>query len=112
MGLQQTNDTNFEQLLSENEKVIVKYYAGWCGNCRLIAPKFKKLAEDERFSDITFLDVDAENSPLARKTAGVDNLPFFATFIRGEKQEGMATSVITSVEEMIVKLQGAAHENS
>lgn len=105
MGVQQTNDTNFEQLIKENQKVIVKYYAGWCGNCRLIAPKFKKLAEEERFSDVVFLDVDAENSPIARKAAGVDNLPFFATFLNGEKQEGMATSVITSVEEMITNMK-------
>lgn len=97
-------DENFEELLNNNKKVIVKYYAGWCGSCRLIAPKFNGLASKEEYQDVTFLNVDAENSPKARAMAKVNNLPFFAGFQSGELLEGFPSSKIDAVEELIQKL--------
>jgi hypothetical protein len=44
-------------------------------------PKFKKLASENE--DLTFILVDAENSPESRKLANVSNLPTFATFVNG-----------------------------
>tara|TARA_B110000037_G_C16815170_1_gene381308 strand:- start:109 stop:423 length:315 start_codon:yes stop_codon:yes gene_type:complete len=98
------SDKDFEELLANNEKVIVKYYAGWCGSCRLIAPKFNKLAGLEENEQVTFLSVDAENSPKARSLAKVNNLPFFAGFKNGELVEGFPSSKIEAVEELIKKL--------
>lgn len=100
MAIIQATDTNFQDLLNKNEKVVVKYYADWCGNCRLFSPKYKRLADNPEFSDITFLDVNAEVSPEARKAAGVTNLPFFAVFKNGQ----LVDTVAASKEEAVVKL--------
>jgi len=94
------DDSNFNMLLQENELVVVKYYADWCGNCRLFKPKYKRLSEDERFTKIAFLDVNAEQSPEARKAAKVDNLPYFAVFKKGQ----LVASSATSKEEVVVNL--------
>jgi thiol-disulfide isomerase/thioredoxin len=104
MSVIQTTDQEFKQLIQDHSKVVVKYFAGWCGSCRLMAPKFKKLANDERFEGIAFLDVDAEKNPEARALAGVDNLPFFATFENGQLKEAGPTAKIEKVEEMIAAL--------
>lgn len=93
-------DETFEDVLNSNEKVIVKYYADWCGSCKLFAPKFKRLSNDERFTGVKFIKVNAEENEAARKKAGVDNLPFFATFKNGELQEATAGAK----EELVVKL--------
>ena len=93
-------DSDFTQALQANEKVIVKYFADWCGSCKLFAPKFKRLSNDERFAGIAFLEVNAEVSPEARKLAGVDNLPFFATFKNGQ----LIAAQSTSKEENVVEL--------
>jgi len=98
-------DSDFKSLISEKQDVVVKYYAGWCGACKLFAPKFRRLSEDERFSNVTFIDVNAEENPEARKLAGVDNLPFFATFKNGTLSEGKATSNEEQVVDMINKLK-------
>lgn len=108
MPVQLATDSDFENVLKSKEKVVVKYFAGWCGNCRLIAPKFKRSSDDPRFTDVLFVEVDAENNPMARKVAGVDNLPFFAVFKNGTLIEGHATSKIETVEEMIAKIQGVS----
>ncbi|MES2629294.1 MAG: thioredoxin family protein [Bacteroidota bacterium] len=101
MNIITANDSDFEQLLSSNQKVIVKYYADWCGSCKLFSPKYKRLSADERFKDVVFLDVNAEENEAARKKAGVDNLPFFATFKNGELVEGSATSLEDAVVKML-----------
>jgi thioredoxin 1 len=107
MSLQQATDTDFKELLSRHPKVVVKYYADWCGSCKLFAPKFRRIASDESNNDILFLDVDAENNPEARKMANVDNLPFFATFTNGQLLEGSATSKEDVFLGMIQKLKEA-----
>lgn len=104
MAVEVVTDNEFESRLNDNEKVIVKFFAGWCGSCKLFAPKFRRLSEDERFEGVTFLDVNAEENEAARKRAGVDNLPFFAAFKNGELVASGPTSKEEVVVEMIEKL--------
>ena len=104
MGVIESTDTDFSKKLAENPRVIVKYHAGWCGQCRLFAPKYKRMSADDQYKDVTFLDVNAEKNPAARKMAGVDNLPFFATFRNGKLVEGAATSKEDKVLEMLQNL--------
>ncbi|AKQ47084.1 thioredoxin family protein [Rufibacter radiotolerans] len=104
MAIIQATDTDFQDVLQNNERVVVKYFADWCGNCRLFSPKFKRMAANEEFANVAFVDVNAENSPEARKLAGVTNLPFFAVFKNGELVEGAATSKEEYVVSMVQKL--------
>jgi thioredoxin len=104
MVLDIKTDDDFKASLSQNDKVIVKYFAGWCGSCRLFAPKFKRLAQDERFEGITFLDVNAEENPEARKLGNVKNLPTFAIFKNGELQEALASNKEDAVIDLMNKL--------
>ena len=101
MAVIAANDTDFNTQLASQPVVVVKYFADWCGSCRLIAPKFNKLSDQEQFGDVLFLEVNAENNPEARKLASVSNLPFFATFKNGQLVEGDFTAKIDSVAEMI-----------
>jgi len=79
--IQEIEQDNLSDILLNNDTVVVQYSATWCGNCRIMKPKFKKLAsENEKAS---FVIVDAEKFPNSRKLATVDNLPTFATFKNG-----------------------------
>jgi thioredoxin 1 len=98
----ESNDGVYQTQLSDNKKVVVKFFASWCGSCKLFAPKYKRLSEDERFADIAFLNVNAEENPHFRKESGVNNLPSFAIFQDGKFVE----TISTSKEEMFVEFLG------
>lgn len=68
-------------IIKDNDAVIVQYGATWCGNCRLVKPKFKRMADE--YEGIKFIYVDAEKLPESRKLAEVKNLPTFAGFKGG-----------------------------
>ncbi len=105
MAVLLSTDTDFKALIDSNDKVIVKYFADWCGSCKLFGPKFKRLSNDERFTDVTFIEVDAEKNEEARKMAGVNNLPFIATFKGGQLVKGEATSLEDFVVKMIEEIK-------
>jgi thiol-disulfide isomerase/thioredoxin len=75
-----TTDT-LKDVVDGNELVFVQYSAGWCGNCRIMKPKFKKFSNEY---DGKFIIIDAEKNPESRQLAKVDNLPTFAAFRNGE----------------------------
>ena len=65
MAVEIVTDQEFKDEISSHNKVVVKYFADWCGNCRLFAPKFRRLSGDERFEGVHFLDINAEKNPEA-----------------------------------------------
>jgi len=78
---QEIEQDNLAEIIAANPTVVVQYAASWCGNCRIMKPKFKLLASQNE--SIPFVIVDAERFPESRKLAKVDNLPTFATFKNG-----------------------------
>jgi thioredoxin 1 len=104
MAVLVSDDKSFKDQISGNDKVIVKYYADWCGSCKLFSPKYKRISGDEKFKDILFLDVNAENNPDARRMGEVKNLPSFAIFKNGQLLESLATSKEEALLELIQKL--------
>lgn len=103
MAVTVSTDKDFNTLLQSTPVVVVKYYADWCGSCKLFAPKFNRISNEEGYAGMTFLDVNAEENPGARKAAGVDNLPFLAVFKNGQLVEGAATSKEEYLRKMIEK---------
>jgi len=90
---------NLSEIVSNHETVVVQYMAGWCGNCRLMKPKFKKLASEHENAE--FLMVDAEKYPESRKLAKVDNLPTFATFKNGNFVNQVQTNKFEPLKDLV-----------
>lgn len=91
-------EDNLADIIAQNELVMVQYSAVWCGNCRLMKPKFKRLSGEN--DNTTFVIVDAEKFPASRKLAAVNNLPTFAGFKGGQ----LLNQVQTNKEEQLKAL--------
>lgn len=97
------NEDTLQNLVSNNEKVVVQFSASWCGNCRIMKPKFKKMASEN--DNMTFVLVDAENYPESRKLANVSNLPTFATFVNGILKNETQTNKAEVLAELVNEIK-------
>lgn len=97
--VQELTEDNLQEIIAANDKVVVQYSATWCGNCRIMKPKFKKLASENE--NLTFVIADAEKFPESRKLADVSNLPTFATFEGGTKKNQTQTNKFEVLKELV-----------
>ncbi|MGV6827538.1 MAG: thioredoxin [bacterium] len=60
MAVIELNNENFESTVTDNDFVIVDFWATWCGPCRSFAPVYEKVSED--FPDVVFAKVNTEEA--------------------------------------------------
>lgn len=102
--LQELEKDNLAEIVAQEGIVLVQYSAGWCGNCRIMKPKFKKMATENE--NVTFVIADAENFPESRKLAKVDNLPTFAAFKNGALVNQVQTNKVEVLTELVNEVTG------
>ena len=59
MAVVELTKDNFEEVVTNNEFVIVDFWAPWCGPCRSFAPTYEKVSEDH--PDVVFAKVNTED---------------------------------------------------
>lgn len=61
------NESNFEsEVLNSNKKVLIDFYADWCGPCNKLSPIVDKVAEENEDIKVVRIDVD-QNEELMNK---------------------------------------------
>ena len=102
--MQELAQDNLQEIVNSNDIVVVQYAATWCGNCRIMKPKFKKLSSENE--NAVFVIADAEKFPESRKLANVDNLPTFATFKGGEFVNQVQTNKFEVLKNLVEEVVG------
>ena len=81
------NLENFEkEVLNANEKVLVDFYADWCGPCKMLAPVFEQAGEEMK-NDATFLKVDIDQSLELAQQFRISTVPTMMIFKNGKPVE-------------------------
>ena len=69
---------NFKQTITDNEIVVVDFWASWCGPCKSFAPVFEAAAE--KHSDIAFAKVDTEHNQELAGSFQIRSIPTLMIF--------------------------------
>lgn len=64
---------NFDQMVTDNEFVLIDFWAAWCGPCRQFAPVYEKAAGEN--PDLVFGKVDTEAQPELASAFGIQSIP-------------------------------------
>lgn len=72
----------FSRFLSENERVLVDFYAPWCGPCKAMEPALRRLTK-QFAGKVTVLRVNVDESPQLVARLGLRSIPVLATYKKG-----------------------------
>src|SRR5688572_9580725 len=98
MALVELTAENFDEVVNTDGKVLVDFWAEWCGPCRLMNPVLKEFSEKHQDITVGKLDI-SENSELTGKY-NVRSIPTLILFENGEPVETSIGSMhLAEIEE-------------
>jgi len=69
---------NFHQVVSDNNMVLVDFWAPWCGPCRSFAPVYEAAAE--KYPDVVFAKVNTEEQQALAAYFQIRSIPTLMIF--------------------------------
>ena len=93
-----------EVINTEGKIVIAKFFAGWCGPCRVLTDTIKNI-EADKVEDVIFAEVDIENEEFDNLCAelGIRGIPVLAYYKDGELKD--KTTGLQSADAIISKVE-------
>ena len=74
---------NFDRTVMQSEKtVLIDFWAGWCGPCRMLAPIIDEIAE-EYADTVTVGKINVDEQPQLAAAFGVESIPTLIAFKNG-----------------------------
>ena len=108
MAIIEVNKDNFEEeVLKSDKKVLVDFWADWCGPCKMLSPVIDKLAEE--LEDVKVCKVNVDTEPTISIEYNIMSIPTLLVFENCvevnrsvglvSKEEVLVVDVITGISE-------------
>jgi len=101
-------DDNFDEVIAKNDKLLVEFYAPWCGHCKKLTPEYSGAAEVLAKNDppLSLAKVDATEHKKLAERFGIRGFPTLYWFVNGEQQEYTGGRTKDTIVSWVLKKSG------
>ena len=96
------NSSEFSGLLQEDKRLVVDFYATWCGPCKKLSPTLDEVSE-ELGEQVNIVKVDVDESEDLAMDYGIRSVPTVLFFKNGQQVDKFVGALPKS--EIVAKIQ-------
>jgi thioredoxin 1 len=82
MSVLKIDKNNFESVRNSGKKLLLDFYADWCGPCRMVSPIVDEIAEER--DDVVVGKINVDDDPELASAFGVFSIPTLVVLKDGE----------------------------
>ena len=82
MAVLHINQQSFSELEKSDKKVLIDFYADWCGPCRMLGPVIEELAAEH--PEYVVAKVNVDNNPDLANRFGIFSIPSLVVMQNGQ----------------------------
>jgi len=82
MSVIKVNKENFELIKNSEKKVLLDFFAEWCGPCKMIAPLVQEISDEN--PDVIVGKINVDEEPELAASFGVSSIPLLVVMKNGE----------------------------
>lgn len=107
-GVLVLTDANFDEELKNHEKILIEFYAPWCGHCKKLAPEYVSAAASlkEKGVEVRLAKVDATEEKELGSRFEIKGFPTLKWFVNGVPTEYNGGRTADEIVNWIVKKSG------
>jgi thioredoxin 1 len=102
----QLDDANFASAISKYSRLLVDFWAPWCGPCRMLSPIIDEISQEYSSQGLVVAKVNVDDSPRVSAENRITSIPtlmFFKDGVLTERTAG-SSSKGTLIEKVVLLL--------